>query len=73
MSDNKSNSPNSEESEYEPGLPGVKKISKKTIDPQDLVTKGGYTGDPEEIITNPAVTPEMINEPSDVRDDLKRD
>ena len=35
--------------------------------------KGGYTGDPKEIVTNPAVTPQMIDEPSDLRDDLRRD
>lgn len=40
-----------------------------TVDPQDLVYSGGYTGDPREIVENPAVTPEMLNEPGDLRSD----
>lgn len=46
---------------------------KDIVDVEDLVMKGGYTGDPKEIVTNPAVTPQMIDEPSDLRDDLRRD
>jgi hypothetical protein len=30
------------------------------FDPQDLVSKGGYAGNPREIIENPAVAPEML-------------
>lgn len=37
---------------------------------ENLVTRGGYEGDPREIVENPAVTPEMINEPGDKRVDL---
>jgi len=40
---------------------------------EDLVMKGGYTGNPQEILDNPAVAPQMIDEPSDLRDDLRRD
>ncbi len=46
---------------------------KDIVDVEDLVMKGGSTGDPKEIVTNPAVTPQMIDEPSDLRDDLRRD
>jgi hypothetical protein len=46
---------------------------KDVVDVEDLVMKGGYTGDPKEIVSNPAVTPQMIDEPSDLRDDLRRD
>lgn len=40
-----------------------------TVNPQDLVYSGGYTKDPREIVENPAVTPEMLNEPGDLRSD----
>lgn len=46
----------------------------KIVDPMDLVYSGGYTGDPREIVENPAVTPEMLNEPGDLRaDELDED
>jgi hypothetical protein len=34
----------------------------KTFDPRDLVTKGGYDKDPREIVENPAVTPQMLDD-----------
>lgn len=40
------------------------------FDPQELVSKGGYVGDPREIIENPAVSPEMLGQTEDLRDDL---
>ncbi|MBW4470701.1 MAG: hypothetical protein KME45_09885 [Stenomitos rutilans HA7619-LM2] len=40
------------------------------FDPLELVSKGGYTGTPREIIENPAVAPEMLDRPEDLRDDL---
>lgn len=46
------------------------KQGEPTVDPRDLVYSGGYAGDPREIVENPAVTPEMINEPGDNRIDL---
>ncbi|HEY9892458.1 MAG TPA: hypothetical protein V6D37_11745 [Candidatus Sericytochromatia bacterium] len=55
-----------QEAEQDSGL-------KDAVDVEDLVMKGGYTGDPKEIVSNPAVTPQMIDEPSDLRDDLRRD
>lgn len=46
----------------------------KVVDPNDLVYSGGYQGDPREIVENPAVTPEMLNEPGDLRaDELEED
>lgn len=44
----------------------------QAIDPRDLVTKPGLAADqdPREIVSNPAVTPEMPNEPGDIRSDL---
>lgn len=39
---------------------------------EDLVYKGGYTGDPEEIVANPAVAPEMLDDQRDNRPDLTR-
>lgn len=38
----------------------------ETFDARDLVTKGGYSKDPREIIDNPAVTSQM---PDDRRND----
>lgn len=40
------------------------------VDPRDLVYKGGFQGDPREIVENPAVSPQMLNEPGDLRIDL---
>lgn len=46
----------------------------KIVDPNDLVYRGGYQGDPRELVENPAVTPEMPNEPGDLRaDELDED
>lgn len=45
------------------------KPEQDTVDPMDLVYSGGYEGDPREIVENPAVTPEMLNEPGDLRAD----
>ena len=44
---------------------------KAPIDSRDLVYRGGYDGDPREILENPAVTPELVEQsPEDIRDDL---
>ncbi|HEY9908854.1 MAG TPA: hypothetical protein V6D18_14750 [Thermosynechococcaceae cyanobacterium] len=45
----------------------------RTFDPQDLVYKGGYSGNPREILDNPAVAPQTIDEPGDLRDDRMPD
>ncbi|MBD1843783.1 hypothetical protein H6F89_10295 [Cyanobacteria bacterium FACHB-63] len=48
--------------------------NQKVVDPNDLVYSGGYQGDPRELVENPAVTPEMPNEPGDLRaDELDED
>ena len=43
------------------------------IDPQDLVYKGGFSKDPQEILGNPAVAPQTLTEGRDLRVDLFRD
>jgi hypothetical protein len=48
-------------------------VLKDAVDPRDLVMKGGYTGDPREIVANPAVAPQMIDDTTELRDDLRRD
>ncbi len=48
----------------------IARDDKTMYDPQDLVSKGGYTGNPREIIENPAVAPEMLELPEDFHDDL---
>lgn len=57
-----------------------KQAKKPAIDPdqivnpsEDLVYKGGYTNDPEEILADPAVTPEMLDDQRDNRPDLTRE
>ncbi|MBE9182242.1 hypothetical protein IQ268_27115 [Oculatella sp. LEGE 06141] len=46
----------------------------EAVDPRDLVYKGGLTQNRREIIENPAVTPERLDDPpSDLRADLLAD
>ncbi|MGF1568870.1 MAG: hypothetical protein ACFCVD_12495 [Nodosilinea sp.] len=47
--------------------PLQEKADQKAVDPRDLVTKSGLPKTPQELIENPAVTPQMIDE-SDRRD-----
>lgn len=43
----------------------------RLIDPRDLVYQGGPALDPREVVENPAVAPEMLEQaPEDLRDDL---
>lgn len=42
----------------------------KVVNPDDLVYRGGTDADPRELVENPVVTPEMLNEPGDIRSDL---
>lgn len=42
-------------------------VEENTVDPRDLVNKGGYTKHPREIVENPAVTPQMQNENEESR------
>lgn len=51
----------------------VDSVLKDAVDPRDLVTKRGDMGSAEELLTNPAVTPQMLDDRRDLRDDLKRD
>lgn len=47
-----------------------------TADPIDLVNQQleqQPTIDPEEVVNNPAITPEMINEGDNLRGDLRRE
>lgn len=43
------------------------------VDPRELVMGGGYTKDPREIVTNPAVAPQTLDTIDDLRGDLTRD
>lgn len=48
--------------------------SDETVDVMDLVYSGGTDKDPRELVENPAVTPQMLNEPGDLRsDELEED
>lgn len=42
----------------------------RVMDPRDLAYTGGFQGSAREIVENPAVTPEMPNEPGDLRSDM---
>lgn len=48
-------------------------VLKDAVDPRDLVTQRGDIGDPNELLTNPGVTPQMLDDRRDLRDDLKRE
>lgn len=53
---------------------GKKVSAENLVDPvEDLISAGGYTKDPREIINNPAVAPQMLNGPGDLRGDLMED
>ncbi|MBE9113217.1 hypothetical protein IQ273_27940 [Nodosilinea sp. LEGE 07298] len=51
MTENQQNNPDNTQS-----------IDEETFDPRDLVTKGGYSKNPREIIENPAVAPQMLDD-----------
>ena len=40
------------------------------FNPQDLVSKGGYMGNPRDIVGNPAVAPQSFDHVEELRDDL---
>lgn len=44
-------------------------LKAKTVNPMDLVSTSRYEGNPRELIENPGVAPEMLNEPDDLRSD----
>ena len=44
-----------------------------TVDPQDLAYTNRTVSDPDELLNNPAVTPQMLNEPADIREGFKFD
>ncbi|NJN58408.1 MAG: hypothetical protein HC879_13345 [Leptolyngbyaceae cyanobacterium SL_5_9] len=78
MTDRPTNQPStpdeSKQNTQQPGKAGDRLLdTSKTYDVMDLVSKGGYEGDPQEIIGNPAVAPEMYQEGRDLRVDLYRD
>ena len=45
----------------------------KTVDVRDLVSKLGYEKDPREVIENPAVTPQMLDESDDSQAGMDRE
>ncbi|NJL38280.1 MAG: hypothetical protein HC840_21825 [Leptolyngbyaceae cyanobacterium RM2_2_4] len=70
---NQSSTPDeNKQNAQKPGKTGDR-LTDKTYDVMDLVSKGGYEGDPQEILGNPAVTPETYQEGRDLRVDLYRD
>lgn len=54
--------------------PGTEQSTQDDIvDVMDLVYAGGYDRDPQEILGNPAVAPEMLSDGRDLRPDLFRE
>ena len=43
------------------------------VDPRDLVRTSGIPDHPEELLTNPAVAPEMLNQGDNLRSDLRKE
>lgn len=43
-------------------------VLKDTVDPQDLALKGRSVSNPDELGSNPAVVPQQLNEPADIRE-----
>jgi hypothetical protein len=52
--------------------PAPDELDKQIMDPRDLVNKGGYRKHPREIVENPAVTPQMLDEPQESGDSFIR-
>jgi hypothetical protein len=61
--------PNADSSEQE-----LEQKTQPTVNAvENLVTRGGYEGNPREIVQNPAVTPEMLDDQQDLRVDFTDD
>jgi hypothetical protein len=75
MTDRSTNQPSTSDQDKQERKPDETgdRLTDKTYDVMDLVSKGGYEGDPQEILGNPAVTPETYQEGRDLRVDLYRD
>jgi len=63
----------SKEDKNQPNKPSDRPSEPQTYDVLNLVRTGGFDGDPQEILGNPAVAPEMIQEGRDLRTDLFRE
>jgi hypothetical protein len=48
-------------------------VLKDTVDPQDLAYINRSVSNPDELGSNPAVVPQMLNEPADIREGFKFD
>lgn len=51
-----------EKEEAQTNLSADVNLEDQSVDPRDLVYKGGYTKDPQEIVEHPAVTPPVLDE-----------
>lgn len=45
----------------------------RVVNPNELVYSAGTPSNPQEVLQNPAVAPQTLNQPDDLRDDLMRD
>jgi hypothetical protein len=63
---NPSTNPEKERNEQE-------SVLKDTVDPQDLAYINRSISNPEEVLSNPSVVPQTLNEPADIREGFKFD
>jgi hypothetical protein len=56
---------NPKNTNHDANKPDPEELDKKAVDPRDLVNKGGYRKHPREMVENPAVTPQMLDEPQE--------
>ncbi|HCF29239.1 MAG TPA: hypothetical protein DEV81_19010 [Cyanobacteria bacterium UBA11049] len=79
MTDRSTNQPSNKENQEDTGHHQPQDVgdrstdSPETVDVMDLVYKGGFDRDPQEILGNPGVAPEMLQEGRDLRVDLFRE
>jgi hypothetical protein len=71
MTDNHDERSEGEKNQSPPSGDRSKEV--ETYDVLKLVRTGGFEGDPQELLGNPAVAPEMIQEGRDLRPDLFRE
>ncbi|MBD1912070.1 MULTISPECIES: hypothetical protein [unclassified Leptolyngbya] len=60
---NDNSSPN-QDSSQEANQKRSDSVDERVVDPMDLVYKGGFEGNPRDIVENPAVAPQMLESPT---------
>lgn len=58
------NSSQNHDTSNEPKQNNADGTDDRVVDPMDLVYKGGFDGNPRDIVENPAVAPQMLESPT---------